>query len=108
MVTQTANDMRRLVGKFMLLFAGCWLLVVFGAAVSLSRGDSIPPLNWIFILIPGGAFVPAVYFAVQLHLADDPERLKLIWPKALVYGVAGVVLLVGGAYALFQVGGSAT
>jgi hypothetical protein len=103
-VTQTADDMRRLAGKFVLFFAGCWLLVVFGAVLGLTRGDSFPPLNWIFILLPGTAFVPAVYFAVKLHLIKDPALLRAWWPKTLVYGGAGLVLLFGGAYALFQSG----
>jgi hypothetical protein len=67
-VTQTADDMRRLAGTFVLFFAGCWLLVVFGAVLGLTRGGSVPPPNWIFILLPVTAFVP--HGNLTFHEAD--------------------------------------
>jgi hypothetical protein len=103
-VTESAIELRRFAGKLVMFFAGCYLLVLFGAIVSAVQGTSIPPLNWAVILIPAGAFVPGTYYALKLHMTRDPEQLRAFWPKTLVYGVAGLVLLFSGAYSLYQAG----
>jgi hypothetical protein len=105
-VTQTAIESRRLVGKVVLFLALCWVVVLIAGVAGAARGASYPPLNIAFALLPGCAFVPAAYFAVRLHRTADPAQLRQIWPKALIYGVAGTVLLFGSAYAIFQAGRS--
>jgi hypothetical protein len=103
-VAQTAIEARRLVGKIVLFLVLCWVVVLIAGVAATVRGVSFEPLNIAMALIPGCAFVPAGYFAVRLHLTSDAAQLSQIWPKTLVYGVAGLVLLVGAAYALYQMG----
>jgi len=80
----------------------CWVVLLVAGVAGAAQGSSYKPLNIVMALLPGGAFVPAAYFAVRLHLTSDREQLDRAWPKTLVYGVAGVALLVGGAYAVYQ------
>ena len=103
-MTESAIEMRRFAGKLVMFFAGCYVLVFLGAIVSVSRGTSVPALNWVVILVPAGAFGPATYYAVKLHTTKNPERLRAYWPRTLVYGLAGLVLLFSGAYSLYQAG----
>ncbi|GID98019.1 hypothetical protein ACFQFC_15830 [Amorphoplanes digitatis] len=103
-MTGTAVELRRLVGKFVLFFVGCWLIVLVAGVAGALRGASVEPLRFAILLIPGCAFVPAAYYAVGLHRSDDPGQLDRIWPKAIVYGLAGLVLLFGTAYGLYEMG----
>lgn len=95
-----AVELRRLVGKLVLFLAGCWLIVLVSGVAGALRGASVEPLYFAFLLIPGCAFVPAAYYAVGLHRTADPVQLDRIWPKAIVYGVAGLILLFGAGYDL--------
>jgi hypothetical protein len=101
-VTQAAIEMRRFVGKVVLFLTLCWVVVLISGVAGAVRGASVEPLNVVAALLPGCTFVPAAYFAVRLHTTSDPERLDQIWPKTLVYGVAGLVLLFGAAYAIYR------
>lgn len=101
-MTGAAVELRRLVGKVVLFLAGCWLMVLVAGVSGGLRGASVEPWRFIILLIPGCAFVPATYYAIGLHRTSDPGQLDRIWPKAIVYGMAGLVLLFGTAYSLYQ------
>ncbi|MBM2623400.1 hypothetical protein JIG36_48690 [Actinoplanes sp. LDG1-06] len=103
-VTQSAIETRRLVGKVVLFFVLCWVVVLISGISGAAQDAEFKPLNVVMALLPGCAFVPAAYFAVRLHLTSDPDALGQIWPKTLVYGVSGLVLLIGSAYAIYQLG----
>lgn len=100
-MTQAAIEFRRWVGKLVLFLTLCWVVVLVSLVSGAARGASIPPLNAVLALLPGCAFVPAAYFAVQLHRTTDAVQLGRLWPKTLVYGIAGLVLLFSGAYAVY-------
>jgi hypothetical protein len=99
-----AIELRRLVGKFVLFLALCWLVLLIAGVAGAGGGASYKPLNVAMAVLPGVAFVPAAYFAVRLHLTSDREQLDRIWPRTLVYGIAGLALLFGGTYAIYQMG----
>jgi hypothetical protein len=82
------------------------VVVLIAGLAGAARGASFEPLNVAMALIPGCAFVPSAYFAVRLHLTSDPGEISRLWPKTLVYGAAGLVLLIGAAYALYAAGTS--
>jgi hypothetical protein len=105
-VTQTAVEVRRLVGKVVLFLVLCWVVVLIAGVAGAARGASFEPLNVVLAILPGCAFVPAAYFAIRMHTTSDPAELGKLWPKTLVYGAAGVLLLVGAAYALYAGGQS--
>src|SRR4051794_24454194 len=102
MSVTAATELRRWVGKLVLFLAFTWVIVLISGVSGALRGADIPLLNAIIFLLPGLAFGPAAYFAVQLHRTEDKATLDQLWPKALVYGVTGLVLLFGGAYVLYQ------
>jgi hypothetical protein len=105
-VTNPAIEARRLVGKFVLFFALCWLLVLVAGVIGALRGPKLDPLAFAMFLIPGCAFMPGAYYAVKLHRSADLAELNRLWPAAVVYGVAGLVLLIGTGYALYAMGRS--
>ena len=105
-MTQMAIEIRRWSGKLVLFLALCWVVVLIALLSGAARGASVPPLNIALALLPGCAFVPATYFAVQLHRTADAEQIGRLWPKTVVYGIAGLVLLFGGAYAVYAGGQS--
>jgi hypothetical protein len=103
-MTQPATELRRLVGKFALLFAFIYLLFLMTGVFRAIRGPSLPVEGWPLFLIPGGAFVPAVVNAVRLHRTSDSDRLKTMWPRCAAYTVAGMVLIVAGTIAIGKIG----
>ena len=105
-MTETALAMRRWVGKVVLFLTLCWVVVLIAGIAGAAQGATFKPLNVAFALIPGCAFVPAAYYAVRLHTRSDAEYVNSIWPKALVFGVAGLVLLFGASYAIYAGGQS--
>lgn len=105
-MTSEALEVRRLVGKVVLFFVLCWVVVLIAGVAGAARGASFELLNVVLAILPGCAFVPAGYFAVRLHTTTDPEQVGRIWPKALLYGTAGLVLLIGAAYAIYAGGQS--
>ena len=48
-----ATEFQRLLGRFVLLLAGVWFIVLIAGAAGIFRGVSIPILNWAIILRPG-------------------------------------------------------
>jgi hypothetical protein len=103
-VTQTALGMRRLVGKVVLFFGGCWLIVLIAGVAGALRGAEADPVRFAILLIPGCAFVPAAYYSIGLHRTADRERVAWLWPRAVVCGIAGLGLLFGLAYSLYRMG----
>jgi hypothetical protein len=87
------TEMRRLVGKFALLFAFVYVLVLLGGVIALVRGSSLPLISWALILLPAAAFVPSVVDAVRLHQTTDPDRMKQLWRRCALYSLIGIVLL---------------
>jgi hypothetical protein len=82
-------------------------MVVLGAAVAaFLRGVSVEPLNFAIMLVPGCAFAPASYFAIGLFRTTDPAQLNKLAPKAIVYGVSGLALLISTGYVLCEMSGS--
>lgn len=104
MSTSAATEMRRWVGKVVLFLAFTWVVVLIAGVSGALRGADLPLLNIAIALVPGCAFVPAAYYSVQLHRVDDRGTLDRLWPKAVIYGVAGMILLFGGAYGLYRMG----
>jgi hypothetical protein len=104
-VTEPAIAMRRLVGKFALLLAFVYILVLFGGVVGLVQDTSVPAITWPLILLPAPAFVVAVRDAVRLHRSTEPERMKALWRRCALFTVIGLVLLIAGAVILNQVNG---
>ena len=103
-MTDSAVGARRLVGKVVFFLALCWLVVLIAGVAGAVRGASLDPFNFAIMLIPGCAFAPAAHFAIKLHTTANPERLNQLWLKALIYGGAGLVLLFGAGYGLYQAG----
>lgn len=101
-----ATGLRRVAGKLGLFLVGCWLVVLIAAVAGALRGAQVDPLSFVIVLIPGCALVPAAYFAVGMLRTTDPQRVGQLWPKAVGYGAAGLVLLVGAGYSLYQMGRS--
>jgi hypothetical protein len=87
------TEMQRLVGKFALLFAFVYVLVLLGGVIALVRGSSLPLISWALILLPAAAFVPSVVDAVRLHQTTDPDRMKQLWRRCALYSLIGIVLL---------------
>jgi hypothetical protein len=98
--------MQRLVGKFALLFAFVYVLVLLGGVVALVRGTSLPVLSWALMLVPAAAFVPSVVDAVRLHQTSDPGRMRELWRRCALYSVIGVVLLAATAVILNRMNAS--
>ncbi|WP_345631335.1 hypothetical protein [Rugosimonospora acidiphila] len=96
-------EMRRLVGKFALLLAFVYILVLVGGVVTLAGRTSVPVITWPLILIPGAAFVPAAIDAVRLHRTTDSYRTTALWRRCALYTAIGLVLLIADAIALNQV-----
>lgn len=105
-MTQTAIGGRRLVGKFVLFLVLCWVVVLISGVAGAFRGASFEALNVVLAILPGLAFVPAAYFAVRLHMTADPGQVNRLWPRSLILGIAGLVLLFGAAYGIYQAGQS--
>ncbi|GAA4602400.1 hypothetical protein BJY16_004235 [Actinoplanes octamycinicus] len=93
-VEEAKLTLRRVVGKFALLFAFVYLLALFAGVVTLLQGDEVPVTTWILLIPAGVAFVPAVIDAVNLHRTQDPDRLSKLWKRCGVLAVTGMVLLV--------------
>ncbi len=99
-----ALRLRKVVGKFVLVLAGVWVMIVIAVVATLSQddGSSIPALNWILALLPGCALVPGAILSVRLVRSDDQARIKDLWVKSAIYGVAGVAIGIGSFIALAQ------
>ena len=103
MPSAETTQMRRLVGKVAFLLAFVYLLVLFGAVVTLAQDQSVRAITWPLLIVPAAAFAPAVYYAIQLHRAADPERMKSWWRQCALYTAIGLILLIADAVILNQV-----
>jgi hypothetical protein len=98
---------RRVGGNFVLLLAGCWILVLIGVSAAAESGDSgIPLINWVTILVPGFALIPGSYYAVKFRRTSDPEEAASVWNKCALYGFLGLILGIGTTLSLNAVAGS--
>jgi hypothetical protein len=102
-VVDPALEMRRVVGKLAFLFAGVYLIVLFGAVFSAAIGKRLPLVAWPLMLIPAAAFVPAVVDGFRLHLTEDPTAMKALWPRCLLYSGIGMVLFIATAFAVERI-----
>ena len=105
-MTETSIGVRRWVGKLVLLLGGVWalaLVAVIGGAV---HGAEIQALNVMVYLTPGCAFVPGAFYAIKLHRTSEPDRVTQAFHMAIIYGIAGAVLLVVAVSALSRMGQS--
>jgi hypothetical protein len=100
-----AVTLRKVVGKFVLLFAGVWLALLFAVVVAAvdGGGPTIPLINWGTLLLPGCALVPGAVVSLRLLRAQEIDRIKELWVKSALYGVAGLVIGIGSVIALVQV-----
>lgn len=98
-VEEAKLTLQRLVGKFALLFAFIYLLMVAAGFVRIAQGDQVPVSTWLLLFVPGFAFVPAVRDAISLHRTADPARLRPLWRRCGLFAVAGMVLVVVAAFA---------
>ncbi len=96
-------EMHRLAGKFAVLLAGVYLLVVFGAIVAASTGDNPPLVAWLLLPLPAFAFTPSVLDALRLHRTTDPSVTRTLWRRCLLLAAVGLVLLVAAALTLGRV-----
>jgi hypothetical protein len=87
-------EIRRLVGKFAFFFVGVYVLVLFGAVVSMGTGEPLPLVAWPLLLLPAAAFVPAVLDGLRLHRTAGPAVMKALWRRCLLFTVIAIVLLV--------------
>jgi hypothetical protein len=87
-------EMQRLAGKFAFLFAGVYLIILFGAVVTTTKGDRIPLIAWPLLLLPAAAFGPSVLDAVKLHRTSDRAVLARLWWHSLGLAVIGMLLVV--------------
>jgi hypothetical protein len=104
-VVQPRFALQRLVGKFALLFAFVYLLTLI-AAVMYFVQHGFDVLRMALIVVPGCAVVPAVFYAVRLHLASEPKRLADLWRRCAVYAVSGLVLTISAALTFGRMHGS--
>jgi low temperature requirement protein LtrA len=83
---------RRPIARLVLLLAVIWILFLAAGF----RGP-FDPARFPLFLIPGCAFVPAVYYAIRLHRGDDSDRS---WHFMAIYAVAGVIMMIASGRAL--------
>jgi hypothetical protein len=93
-VVDPKADIQRVAGKFALLLAGCYVLVVFGMIVSTVGGEPIPLIGWPILLIPAAAFVPSIVDSVNLLRTRDEAQRSKLWRRCLLMAVIGIVLTV--------------
>jgi hypothetical protein len=87
------TTLRRTGGKLVLVLVGCWVFLLVAGAVSAAGGNSdIPLINWVSIVVPGFALVPAGYYGLRLLRASSPAGVRVLWPKCALYGGIGLVL----------------
>ncbi|GID29131.1 hypothetical protein [Paractinoplanes brasiliensis] len=97
-VEEAKLTLRRVVGKFALLFAFIYLLALLAVFITAYQGDEVPVSTWLLLVPAGVAFVPAVVDAVNLHRTEDPVRLSKLWKRCGLLAVSGMVLLVASSF----------
>jgi hypothetical protein len=102
-VVDPSLEMRRLAGKFAVLLAGVYVLVLFGVAVAALTHGALPGVTWPLLLLPAIAFTPSVVAALRLHQTSDLERMTTLWRRSLLLAAVGTALLVGAALVLDKV-----
>lgn len=104
-MTGETLEMRRLVGKFALLLAIAYVLILFGGVMALAQGTDFPVVTYPLVVLPAVAFVPAVIDAVRLHRTADAVRTKALWRRSALSSLIGVALLIAIAVMVNQVNG---
>jgi hypothetical protein len=100
MPSSETMEMRRLVGKFALLFAFVYVLVLAGGVITLVQHVSAPWITWPLIIIPAAAFVPAVVDAIRLHRTSDDDQTKALWRRCGLLTLVGMALVAVAAIVL--------
>jgi hypothetical protein len=79
-VDDPALRLRKLVGKFVLLLAGVWFMILIAVGVALAQGNvKIPALNIATVLLPGCALVPGAYLSVKFLRSESAEQINNLW-----------------------------
>ena len=100
----SAIRLRRLVGKFVLLLASVWLMILIAVVVALAQGDvEIPALNWVTVLLPGCALVPGAYLSIKLLRSQKIEQINDLWVRSGIYGAFGLLIGIVAFVELVQV-----
>jgi hypothetical protein len=94
-VTQPATEMRRLVGKFALLLAFVYVLVLMAGVFRAVRGPELPALGWVLFLVPGAALVALADKAVIAGISAGLGTVTAETGVGAVagYGVAGLLVV---------------
>lgn len=82
------------VGKLALLLAFVYVLVLVAAAVGVARGDGIPIIGYVLLLLPAAAFAAASRDAVKLHQASDSDQAGAVVKRCALYAGLGLLLLI--------------
>ncbi|GLW33362.1 hypothetical protein [Actinoplanes regularis] len=102
-VEEAKLGLKRTVGKFALLFASIYLMAIIALFITLHQGDEVPVTTWLLMIPPGVAFAPAVLDAINLHRAQEPDRLRRLWKRCGILAVTGMVLLVVASYVVGEI-----
>jgi hypothetical protein len=97
--------LRLVAGKLALLLAFVYLLVLVAALVDVARGDGIPVVGYVLLLLPGGAFVMASRDAITLHRASDVGLEKAALKRCASYAGLGLAILAAVGVAVDRITG---
>jgi hypothetical protein len=89
-----ALRLRKVVGKFVLLLAGVWVMVLIASMVSATQPGSVdvPVFNWVMAVGPGFALLPGAYASVKLLRSQDADEIKSRSVMSAIYGAAGLII----------------
>jgi len=103
-VEDPALRLRKVIGKFVLLLAGVWVMILIASIASAAQPGSVdvPVFNWVMALGPGFALVPGAYVSLKLLRSHDAEEIKSRSVMSAIYGAAGLVIGIACFIALAQ------
>ncbi|GAA2573766.1 hypothetical protein GCM10010435_56090 [Winogradskya consettensis] len=83
-----------MVGKLALLLAFVYVLVLVAALVGVAKGEGIPFVGYVVLLLPALPFVMSSREAVRLHRAGDVDQARTSLKRCAMYAGLGLVLLI--------------